>query len=170
MTQEKEKGFFYYLNPFVWIKGILSYLLTILLLLNHYFVFILMGVIASVSVLFTYDRYAAVTYVEDTTSDFLVGSFARSSAYDSPLKQGDKKISNELSSYYQQEARREKREKEERLAAAQAAKNPNNQVSETVSDMQPIWRREDEISHSFIQQEVNKRLADIEKRVVRRRK
>ena len=156
MIEEKEeKNILYYLNPITWGRLCISYLLTGALILNHFFVFILMGLIILLVAFFSYDRYALMTYDEDYSLAYSHG-FSSTRKYNSPLVRGDKYLAKELKAYYTSTSPKKHSEK-----------SGNNQTGAfddkyVFQKSQPVWNRKETVSRSFIYQEVRQRLFNIE--------
>ena len=100
MTEKKKKGFLYYLNPILWIQVFFSYIMTMGLFINHFFALILIVIIISLIVFFSYDRYAIITYDGSVSSAYLGGVFGENKTYSSPLIQGHRHLIRDLYSYF----------------------------------------------------------------------
>ena len=196
MFKKQKKGIFYYLNPYNWIRNLVSFVLSILLFINHFFVRILVCVILFVIIYFAYDRYASFTYkdVEDHER------------YESPLTQGEKSLGADLDALYangklykQSEQKieentdvvLEKDVPENTKLGEHGTSGPDLDTSSDgqkevdvldamvsdyyeedipVRDMQPIWDREDEVPKTFIYQEVQKRMDEIRQKTMKKQK
>ena len=166
MSEEEIKhGVLYYLNPLVWIRVVVSHILTFILILNHFFVLILGCFIAVLVVLFLYDRYALSTYDGSMASDYATSIFSKNEKYHSPLARGDKFLIQELSDYYASEKKQGRGEKK-------VQSNTAPQQAETTYhlDVEPTWDRRDDVSRSFISKEVRKRVFEIEQNVFKKQK
>ena len=168
MEEEKVKhSIFYYLNPYIWIRGIVSYILTFILILNHFFVFILGGIIIILTIWFFYDRYALATYDGSTASDYSDAIFSKAEKYDSPLARGDRYLTQELNDYLAAERKQVVRTKPE-------AKEKISENQETINTIEiedaPDWDRRDDVSRSFISREVQRRVSEIEYDVLKKQK
>ena len=167
MSEEKVKHrFWYYLNPFLWIWAFISYVLTFVLILNHFFVLILACVIAILVVLFFYDRYALLTYDGSTASDFSDAIFSKAEKYNSPLARGDKYLTKELADYFESEKRHVEKEK---IKAKKQQEELQQRVNMAMDD-QPFWDRRDDVSRSFISKEVKRRVSEIEQKILKQQK
>ena len=100
MKEEKERGILYYLNPIVWIQMLFSYIMTIGLFINHFLAIILVIIIVSLIVFFSYDRYAIITYDGSVDSPYLGGVFGENKVYSSPLIRGHRHLIHDLYSYF----------------------------------------------------------------------
>ena len=166
MIEEKEeKKLLYYLNPLTWGRVAVSYFLTAALIFNHFFVFILGALIVLLVAFFSYDRYALMTYDEDYTSEYSQG-FASTGKYNSPLARGDKYLAKELKAYYASI----KQNDEYRNSERHSRKENSADGRYAVRSRQPVWNRTDEVSRSFIYQEVRQRLFNIEINVMQNKK
>lgn len=169
MSEEKVKhSLLYYLNPFVWIRMVVSYILTFILILNHFFVLILGCIIVVLTILFFYDRYALSTYDGSTASDYSDAIFSKAEKYDSPLARGDKYLAEELTAYYENE--KKQAEVEKVRAEYEQQKQPLKIEQADFSYTQTEWDRRDDVSRSFISKEVQKRVFQIEQNVLKKQK
>lgn len=167
MAEKKVKhSFWYYLNPLLWIRAVVSYILTFVLILNHFFVLILACIIAVLVVFFCYDRYALLTYDGSTASDFSDSIFSKAEKYNSPLARGDKYLTKELADYFEVERRHAEKEK----IKAKKQQEELQQRVDMAMDEQPIWDRRDDVSRSFISREVQRRVSEIEHDVLKKQK
>ena len=141
MTTKEKKGSLHYLNPIVWFRMLFSYILTFVLFIDHFFVFILLAILVSLVAFFSYDRYASMTYDGSTSSEYMGGAFGENKAYKSPLIQGNKSLIRDLSSYYVRQRGTTKTKKAQK-------------VQQSVNDEALEVSR----PHSSIQKEVNSRL------------
>ena len=149
------RKFWYYLNPLVWIRLFVSYTMTIVLVINHFFVLILASVIVVLTALFFYDRYAVLTYDEDPALDG-ENAFAAREKYDSPLARGDRYLSKELAALYDAEERQNAYEKE--VVEREMLERQSNQNS-AIRDMKPIWGENGVRPPLSISEEVRRRIS-----------
>ena len=160
--KEVHHEFWYYLNPFVWIRALVSYVLTFTLVLNHFFVLILACVILVLSILFFYDRYAVATYDGAEQTEYSDSIFASHEKYDSPLARGDKYLGKELEAHYEAEKRKSEVEK----ARIEYERLDQGNKTSSVRNMEPIWPAEEKGIYIPISEEVRHRIYGAEQDIL----
>lgn len=145
----------YYLNPINWVRGVFSFLFTIALFINHFLIWILLAVVVILTVLFSYDRYALMTFDGTESTAYSEGVFLYHEKYNSPLARGDKDLSSELAGLYRQR----------RQAEAQRAKLKSN-TYQALADPYPAAP----MAKSRIQQMVQRRIRQLNNNATAKRK
>lgn len=137
--------------------------------LKHFSRWIIFFTLIGLVLFFLYDRYANSTYLEDSTSDFQVGSFARHKKYNSPLKRGRTvDLKDELTKHYGNHVEKGKATapvvknrvpSESALQKPKAKPFPEVKVKvEPVVDLKPLGADFAPLSKGSIQDEVRSRL------------
>ena len=166
MTKKEEKKFFWsYVNPLLWLKTFFSYFFTGALVVNHFFVAILICIVFVLVVFFLYDRYALMTYDEDYMTEYAT-SFGSSKKYNSPFAKGDKDLMRDLHAYYGYKNTSTRTERRSRVEEKQIQDDFDDTY--VIRQEQPVWDRQDVVPRSFIYQEVRHRLMNIEKNVMKK--
>lgn len=137
--------------------------------LKHFARWIILFTLIGLVLFFLYDRYANSTYLEDSTSDFQVGSFARHKKYNSPLKRASSvDLKDELVKHYGHYVEKGKAAvpvAKKRVAAESAPRKPKAKPlpevkvkAEPVVDLKPLGADFEPLSKGSIQDEVRRRL------------
>ena len=162
---------FYYLNPFVWIRELFSYLMTFFLLFDRFFAIFFGCFIFLFIAFFFYDRYSNFTYGNDNnskTSYFKVGFFNDNQKYTSPLTQNNNNLSKKLSVFYaskiQSQEKTETKKDSDQPKAEQPKKNDQNRRA----DLNPNTAENQIAVKSYQEQWATRPYKSIQKEVRRR--
>lgn len=131
----------YYLNPINWFRAVFSFIFTIALFINHFLLWILLAVVIVLTILFSYDRYALMTFDGTENTAYSEGVFLYHEKYNSPLARGDKDLSSELAGLYKQRRQAETQRAKLKNNTYQAAQEPYSAAPMAKSRIQQMVQR-----------------------------
>ena len=137
-TPVTHHSIFHYLNPFVWIRGFCSHLMTCFLYFNRFFVIFFGCFVVIFVVLFFYDRYSNFTYGDHDgrVSHFKVGFFKDTQKYTSPLTQKNNELSKKLNKYYTSKIHQKKISQTDDKQVQQNQENPRADLNPNAAQNQ----------------------------------